>query len=297
MTDTDPITALQRRFAHLPGVELTRLDGGLICCRLQGEAGSGAFLLQGGQLWSWAPRGQRDLLWQTAAVPPRPGQSPYGGVPVCWPWLGVAPRADLPFHGLVRLHPWHLESIEPGAGGGFRVVLGTDHRAAPVQTQPFALRLEFTLGAAARVSLEVTNTGEQALESGGALHSYLRIGDRRRIRLHGLTGQQYRGEVDEPLLVDEGDGFEGQAQWSRNYYDPDGGPVRIRVADPALERTLVLEREGSSTLTLWNPGEAGAQRIDGIGDAQWPQFVCLEAGNIHRRAVRLAPGARHLLTS
>ncbi len=296
MAGNQCIDALIRRFATRDGVSFTDAGAGMIHCRLQGPAGHGSFLLQGAQLWSWTPTGEHDLLWQSPA-PLQPGLSPYGGVPVCWPWLGVAPRADLPFHGLVRLYQWHLDAITADGDGGFTVRLSTDHHAAPIAEQPFALEVVFTLGARARVDLRVRNTGTRPLASGGALHSYLRIGQRQRIALHGLQGLHYRGEVDEPLLRDDGAALDPEAQWSRNYYDPDDGPVPVRLADPDLARTLLLARAGSSTLTLWNPGVAGAARNAAIGAEQWHHFVCLEAGNIHRRAIELQPGQQHVLSS
>lgn len=62
----------------------------------------------GGQLLSFIPDGQPDVLWlsPTRAELPTPIR---GGVPVCWPWFGrQGQSADVPAHGLVRTARWEL---------------------------------------------------------------------------------------------------------------------------------------------------------------------------------------------
>jgi D-hexose-6-phosphate mutarotase len=43
---------------------------------------------------------------------------------------------------------------------------------------------------------------------------------------------------------------------------------------------------------VWNPGDAGAD-VGDIGK-HWPEFVCVERGNVGASAITLAAGAKHV---
>ena len=57
-----------------------------------------------------------------------------------------------------------------------------------------------------------------------------------------------------------------------------------------------MEKRGSDTTVVWNPGREKGEAVTDIGDA-WRRFVCVETANCGPHAVRLAPGGRHAITA
>ncbi len=289
------LSSLRERFLA-PGLTIGPYGGnGPLALHLSGDRGRGTVLLQGGQLWSWQPAGQPDLLWQSSVAAPVPSVCPYGGIPICWPYMGSGPQAGDPFHGAVRCHDWDLLAAEDDGQGGWRIRLATDHRAAGWR-QPFALVLTLRLGDGIEASLEVINRSDEDLVSAGALHSYLAIGDRRQLTLHHLRGLDYRSTLEGPVQVDDGSPLPPEDEWVRNYLLPNTGHT-VLIDDPVLDRRLHLGLPTSTSLVLWNPGPRRAAAIAGIGSESWPGFVCLEAANILHDRRLLAPGHGHVLAT
>ncbi len=297
MTTVD-LEALRVRFP-LPGLRFVRDPGGPVRCLLAGPAGCGTVLLQGAQLWSWIPAGGRDLLWQSTAQALRSGVCPYGGVPICWPWLGEDPAGHGPFHGPVRSREWRLESVSSRADGGFDLRLALDGAGLSEPAGDWSLRVGIGLAPDGwAVRLWIRNRGPGPLVSGGALHSFLAVGDRDRLAIDGLDGLPWCAEREDPLRVAAtplpGDG----AGWQRNYRDvPHGAASGIRLEDPAYGRCLRVARGGSRTCVLWNPGRVRARAMAGIDDDAWPRFCCLETANILDDERSLPPGGEHLLAT
>ena len=70
----------------------------------------------------------------------------------------------------------------------------------------------------------------------------------------------------------------------------------ITLTDPALGRTLRVEKENSANTVVWNPWVGKAAAMADFGDDEWPQMVCIEAANAFDDAVTLQPGESHRLT-
>ena len=286
---------LRERFQG-PGLEIERLGGdGPLALQVRAERGQGTVLLRGAQLWSWRPAGHHDLLWQSPVAGPSTAACPYGGIPICWPYMGAGPQAGDPFHGPARTHDWQLLTAQDDGDGGWIIRLGTDHRAAGWR-QSFSMTLTLRLGAAIDAGLEIVNSGDTELVSAGALHSYLAVGDRQHLRLHGLRGRDYSPQPDAETKRDDGDPLPEDDEWVRNYrFDNDHSHVLID--DPGYGRRLHLGLRGARALVLWNPGPQRATAIAGIGPHGWPGFLCLEAANIMHDRRHLAPGQSHVLAT
>jgi D-hexose-6-phosphate mutarotase len=64
------------------------------------------------------------------------------------------------------------------------------------------------------------------------------------------------------------------------------------IEDPILSRKIRIEKSGSLTTVVWNPGREKGPAVRDLGDA-WKNFVCVETAACRPRALDLAPGARH----
>ncbi len=247
----------------------------------------------GGQLLSFIPEGQHDLLWlsPTRAELPTPIR---GGVPVCWPWFGRQGQdADVPAHGLVRTARWELLQALQGDDGEVTLQL------APPPCVDLGLRLQMQVRIGHQLHQQLTseNIGASPVTFTQALHSYFRVGDAGRVEVDGLDGLQYLDKYE-----DYAQARLQQGPWSlRDPRDPGrcdriytgaGGHYVLR--DPVLQRRIEIRSEGSQTLVAWNPGADAAAKMADVGDG-WHDHVCLEVANAGPEQITLAPGERHRL--
>lgn len=247
----------------------------------------------GGQLLSFVPKGQPDVMWLSPkrAALPTPIR---GGSPVCWPYFGRQGQGDdVPAHGFVRTLPWELQQARRLDDGSIELTL------APPALDNLGLRLTMTvrIGRELRQQLLTENTGKAPATITQALHNYFRVGDASKVDVDGVDGLDYL------------DKFENYAQprrqqgpWSlRDPRDPGrsdriytqaGGHYVLR--DPVLKRRIDIRTEGSRSLVAWNPGADAAAKMADVGDG-WRDYVCLEAANAGPDVITIAPGDRHTL--
>lgn len=252
---------------------------------------------QGAHLTEWRV-GEVPVIWVSQASEYAVGTPIRGGVPVCWPWFGPGRGGDLtPAHGFARIAPWRLleESTEDGTVRLLWELTPADVAATDgAQHFPhaFTARVEVTVSESATISLTVRNDDTEPWDFEAALHTYLHVGDIRRVRLTGLEGTRYFDKV----LQSEGS-QEGQLSFSGEtdrVYRAEGA---VQVHDPVLDRTLVIEKAGSANTVVWNPWVDKAAAMSDFQDGEWPVMVCVEAASVGDDAVRLEPGAEHTLST
>jgi len=247
----------------------------------------------GGQLLSFVPKGQPDVMW----LSPKRAELPTpirGGSPVCWPYFGRQGQGnDVPAHGFVRTLPWELQQARRLDDGSIELTL------APPALQDLGLRLTMTVrvGRELRQQLITENTGSAPATFTQALHNYFRVGDATRVEVDGVDGVTYQDKYENYAQTRR-----QQGPWSLSdprdpgrsdrIYSPAGGRYVLR--DPVLKRRIELRTEGSRALVAWNPGAEAAAKMADVGDG-WREYVCLEAANAGPDVVTVAPGGRHML--
>ncbi len=247
----------------------------------------------GGQLLSFVPKGQPDVMW----LSPKRAELPTpirGGSPVCWPYFGRQGQGnDVPAHGFVRTLPWELQQARRLDDGSIELTL------APPALQDLGLRLTMTMrvGRELRQQLVTENTGSAPATFTQALHNYFRVGDATRVEVDGVDGVTYQDKYENYAQTRR-----QQGPWSLRdprdpgrsdrIYSPAGGRYVLR--DPVLKRRIELRTEGSRALVAWNPGAEAAAKMADVGDG-WRDYVCLEAANAGPDVVTVAPGGRHVL--
>lgn len=246
----------------------------------------------GGQLLSFIPEGERDLLWLSPTRQPLP--TPIrGGTPVCWPYFARQGQpASAPAHGSVRTQPWRLVEASAQDAGSVCVLLEPETPASG----PLRLRMELVVGAALEQRLITENTGDSAWPLTQALHNYFNVSDVDNVRIEGVDGlhylDNYQGNAPFPQhgpwqLQDQRD----PGRSDRIYIDAGG---RYRIHDPQWKRSIVLQTGGSRSVVVWNPGQAIAAGMADVGLA-WRGYVCVEAANAGPDVITLLPGQAHVL--
>lgn len=252
---------------------------------------------QGAHLTEWR-LGDTPVIWVSAESAYAEGEPIRGGVPVCWPWFGPGRPGDLsPAHGFARIAPWRMVQ-EESDGSALRLTWELTH--ADVQglpgaehfTHDFTARLEVSVEQAATVALTVRNDGADSFDYEAALHTYLHVGDIRRVQIDGLDGCDYFDKVLSADATQDGPVvFAGETD---RVFD---SSATVQVHDPALARTLTIEKSGSASTVVWNPWTDKAAAMADFGDNEWQQMVCVEAAAVGRHAVTLPPGHEHTLST
>jgi glucose-6-phosphate 1-epimerase len=289
MTD---LAALQR-FARPNTIAIDAGLGGLPRVAITTPLCRGEIYLQGATITAWQPAGQAPVIWGTQLGSWRAGVPIRGGIPLCWPWFG--PHADKakPAHGAIRQQPWTLESVDVQADGTAIVVLrlGSNAATKALCDADFDVRLTARFGRRLEVELAATNTGSTAFPVGEAMHTYLAVGDVRRVRITGLAGAPFRSA--NTLPKPDGVAPEAVSFTQQTVHVATQSGAAALLHDPAWNRVLRIGKSGSSTTVLWTPWST--QALADVGQGEWTGFCCIESANAFEDAYQLAPGATHRL--
>lgn len=271
--------------------------GGLPMLEILNDQATALISLYGGQVLSYRPAGEEELLFLSARSYFEPGQAIRGGVPLCWPWFGAHPfDSGKPNHGFARLSTWVVRSSDVTCTGATRLVLelpeSEPQRA--LWPHPFRLRLTVEIGRQLLIALETENTAEEALHLSAALHSYFRLGEAEYVQITGLDDTFYIDSLSGGISLLQRGKLQINEEINRIYLDTGNACI---IHDPILERQIVVKKRGSQSTVVWNPWAERSRSLVDLGDEEYRRMVCIEAANVRHDAVELAPGASHLLAT
>lgn len=291
------IRDLARRFGIDNRVSVTEGRGGLVMVEVTTDHATAVISSYAGQVLSYRPRGQRDLLFLSESAYYAAGKAIKGGVPICWPWFGPDPEGKgRPGHGFVRNRQWDLLGAEARADGSVRVSLGlgdTEETRA-VWPHAFSLGLEVTVGASLEVALITRNRGVAPFDLSQGLHTYFRIGDIARTRVFGLEGCAYLDKMEGGVEKRQTGAVTITAETDRVYTGVTGP---LEIDDGGLDRRIRITSTGSASAVVWNPWAATAKAMADLGDDDYLRMICVETTNAGPDVIRLAAGAEHRLTA
>ena len=241
------------------------------------------------------PAGQEPVLYLSPQAVYRQGKAIRGGVPVCWPWFGPHETdATLPAHGFARNRFWELsDACENEAGVLLCFTLVDDDETRRLWPHAFRLEMTMNIGAELRLALRMVNTGDEPFTITGALHTYLAVGDVRRITIEGLDGADYLDTVGTNVVRRQVGDVVFDREVDRNYRN--AGEVQVK--DASWGRLVSVRGEGSRCTVVWNPWIDKAAALSDVPDADYQRFVCVETANAWEDRILLAPGAAHVLAT
>jgi glucose-6-phosphate 1-epimerase len=289
--------SLKERFGIDGVLRFERGGGGLTRAVVTTPAATGHVYLHGAHVTHFQPGAGPPLLFTSARSAFGAGHAIRGGIPLIFPWFGPNPDdAKAPDHGFARTLPWSVDSVE-AARESVALVLVLEPSDATRAAWPhaFHLRYRVSVGAALDVTLTVENRSSASLVFQEALHTYLHVGDVEAATVHGLEATTY---------IDKADGMARKVQareavrirglTDRVYLDTEAACV---VADPVFHRQLRVEKHGSRTTVVWNPGAEKARTMGDLDPEAWRSMLCVETANAADNAVRLEPGQRHEMST
>ncbi|MEZ9522930.1 D-hexose-6-phosphate mutarotase [Enterovibrio norvegicus] len=267
-------------------VTVCELDG-IKVVRVIHPKATAAISLFGAHVLSFQPTGKKDTIWMSENADFGGSKAIRGGIPVCWPWFG---KAAEPSHGFARTSEWTLnEHRENDEGVIISLTLQDSAETRAIWPHAFKAELLIEVTDTLDVKLVSTNTGDTPFQLGGALHTYLNIGDITKTTVSSLGNEYIEGGVRKPSA--------GNTQFDqevdRIYPHADETVV---VDDPTLQRRLNVINGGNNGVVVWNPWKALSISMGDMADNSFETMVCVESA-VHDRSVILNAGETHTLST
>ena len=209
-----------------------------------------------------------------------------GGVPIIFPQFNRI--GDNVRHGVARQLPWHIQKTSEGYDAQLSLnraehAFESNVKLSAYQSFPTPSEPSLT------VNLSAVSTASETQAFGGALHTYIFVGDISQCEVFGLENAVYRdyagGQIQEMNPSNESITFTGEVDRVYVHSAP-----TIRLHTPV--GNYLITHEGFNNVVVWNPGPMlGAQLVD-IPEGDWRRFVCIEAAHIfdeHWNRVQLPP--------
>jgi glucose-6-phosphate 1-epimerase len=251
-------------------------NGELPFVQIENEAARASICLLGATIMDYQPKGAQPVLWTSPNSEYKVGAPIRGGIPVCWPWFGPHPTdPSLPAHGFVRTRLWRVAQAvdETPRRSVVELVCEDDEATRQMWPHAFSLSLRVTVGAELSAALISTNRGSSEFPFSTALHTYFAISDISSIAIDGLDNVPFLSKVhDYARFVEPGTLHITQRE-DRVYLDTTS---TCTIHDPAWNRQIVVEKEGSHTTVVWNAGEKISAEMADLGAGMYRQYVCVE---------------------
>lgn len=280
------------------GVRLDQGTGGMARLAIATRLCTAEMYLHGAHVCRWQPDGHpHPVLWVSGRSLFEPERPIRGGVPICFPWFGPnRSQPQAPMHGFARTQPWELVRVIAEQDGTIaaRLSLAPNDISRAFDEAEFSLEYVVRFGTTLDLALSVTNAGQSPRTFEEALHTYLVVGDVKRVSLSGLDGAEYYDKTDGMRRKRQEGGVTIAAETDRLYVDTTGATT---LDDPALGRRVVIAKTGSRSTVVWNPWIAKSAAMPDFGDNEWTGMTCVETVNAADNAVTLDPGAQHTMTA
>lgn len=259
-------------------------DGSLVTLHAT-DGAQAAVSLHGAQLLSWQPAGEREQIYASPTSHPAAGKALRGGAPICFPQF--AQRGPLAKHGFARTSRWELVT-GPSLGAVSEATFQLDSTmVAPGWEHAFCLVLVVKLGPGwLELNLQAANTGRQAFDFTGAIHTYFAVDDVRQATVSGLQGLRYEDSAGGAVVKEDAERavtFTGEVD--RIYF---GAPAEVDLVGGGMPRRKILQ-QGFADTVVWNPGPVKAATLGDMPTEDWVRMVCVEAAVVGS-PVHLPPG-------
>jgi glucose-6-phosphate 1-epimerase len=280
-----------------PSVRLIE-DGALPRLDVASRAATARVYLHGAHITDWRPaHADAPVLWTSSRSLYQPDKAIRGGVPVCFPWFGPhAADKSAPGHGFGRITTWTLTEADEASDGTVTLTLTLEgDNLSELGPHVFLATHRITIGPRLTMALEVENRDEIAFTFEEALHTYFRVSNAEQVTIAGLEGADYLDKVASFARRSQGtDAIRFRGETDRVYV---GTGSTCVIHDPGMRRRITIEKSGSQSTVVWNPGVERARALTDIGEGEWRDMVCVETANVGDAAVRLDPCGSHTMTA
>lgn len=290
------IETLNKKFGITDKVQFVNGKGGLATVAINTPDASATICLYGAQLLSYAPTGQKDIIWMSEQSMYEQGKAIRGGIPLCFPWFGPhATDKTKPQHGFARLQYWEVvQTTDTGSDIIIELQLTQSEHSLQLWPHSFVARASFTIGKSLGVQLTVTNTGNEAFEYSNALHTYFNISNIDTISIEGLQDATYYDAFGTNLITQNSQLLYFNEETNRRYVNTTATCI---IHDSGYHRKINVEKSGSRVTVVWNPAEATSKTMADMATTGYQTFVCVEPANAYEGIdiILLEAGQSHCL--
>ncbi|CAK1540276.1 unnamed protein product [Leptosia nina] len=245
--------------------------------------------LFGATVVSWRVNNQEQLFVSKQAI--FDGKRPIrGGVPFVFPQFGD--WAFGPMHGFARIARWHVEKMpERLPSGDVEAIFSLMDDDFTRSMWHFQFRLTYRLILREKelhFNIGVYNPSKELTFSCQMLlHTYFKVPDVRRCQITGLHGCMFIDKSrDGVMYQDTREVVTINECTSRIYQNTMQEHIITNVVSG---RKMRIQKYNFPDTVIWNPWAELAKEIPDLGDDEFPNMVCVEAGRIATPIV-LLPG-------
>lgn len=277
-------------------IHFETLPSGLTVLAIENEFSIASVSLFGGQVLTWQPTHTPDpVLWVSELASFDGNKAIRGGVPICWPWFGAHDDdRSLPGHGYARLRTWQIDSLQWIDDVGTELILSLP--PAPDQgagNLPGGRLIQtLRIGSSLDIALTTHNSGHVPLRISEGFHTYFQIANIDEVAVTGLEGRPYVDLTQDNRRDRQESGITFGAEVGRLFV---GSNDSCQIEDRKLGRRIRVEKTGSLSTAVWNPGLEVASKMSDLGPGGWRTMVCVETANALEDTVVVAPGAEHTM--
>jgi len=277
-------TQLQLR--SIPGISLLSTIEQNTVLRLSNRTCWATLSLFGAQVLEFGYHDEPSVFWLSPEAILDGSKAIRGGTPICWPWFGAAEKMSGPSHGYARTSTWQIDNAQQ-QGEEIELTLSFSPNELPELSATYRVKLTDSL----ELMLSTSNNGPSEHLLTEALHCYFNISDINMVTVDGIGQCRYfdklknmHGQTEE--VVVNNPPIDRVFSSDRRF---------IYLTDRSFNRTIRLEKLGSKSTIIWNPGLAGAAALPDMPDQSYSQMLCIEPGNALEAAISLAAGETHKL--
>lgn len=268
-------------------VTIVKGGGDLPKIKVRTDWSTAEIYLLGAHVTGFQKNGEPPLLFMSRASQFAFGKAIRGGVPIIFPWFGA--REGFPSHGFARVTEWEWEESSAAPDGSVTLRFRLPTAAHAADSPPADVTFAVTVSDKLTMELTVANPSRtENLSFENCLHTYFAIGDIAEVGITGLKGTTYIDKVDNfRTKLESADAVRISSETDRVYLDT---TETVEVHDSRHHRKIRVEKIGSASTVVWNPWVAKAREMSDFDDDEYKQMVCVEAGNVARNKITLAPG-------
>ena len=234
--------------------------------------------LYGGQVLSFKPTGQQEVLWLSEQSSYQSGKAIRGGIPLCWPWFGEnekqAKGDNAVKHGFARQFPWTLEQVNADENGVTLILILAGEKQHALWPNAYALKQTLFFGKNLKQTLTMSNLSKEDAYYSAALHSYFSVSNPSNVGIDALTGLSYDDKLSSSASIQQKP-VSCIGEIDRVYHSD----KEMTIVDNKWQRKIELNSDNCQQWVLWNPGTELANKMADIHPGGEQEYVCLEAAN------------------